>query len=236
MQRDWTECKVNLTIEFECVRHFRVRYKIGSKMNTWDSAPYSVTPAAQVLASCVASGVVASVDVDVVPWETCVFSKHLTEAEEVARLRRQIDEKNLELEQLKLEKESADITHSFFLSQRFTALQQFTSHLQEVLSEQASLRQRLMKPMSQQNLPVEANLHRYVVELIGMVLDLIKNMERKVKITRSFPSCGSTKASLDNALAQLLTQAAEVEELAGQVLQWRDVQLRSFNANQQTSS
>ncbi|KAG5857170.1 HAUS augmin-like complex subunit 2 [Anguilla rostrata] len=205
-------------------------------MNPWDPVPYSVTPAAQVLARCVASGVLAQRDLDAVPRDTNVFSPRLIVAEQVADLKRQFDVKNLEMELLKLEKESADVTHSFFLSQRFAALQQFTSHLQEVLREQASLRQRLMKPLCLQNLPIEANLHRYVVELIGMVMDLIENMESKVKITRSFPSLGPTMTSLDNAVAQLLTQVAEVEELAGQVLQWKDLQHHMFTTNNQTST
>ncbi|KAJ8353577.1 hypothetical protein SKAU_G00211440 [Synaphobranchus kaupii] len=201
-------------------------------MNPWDPVPYSVTPAAQVLARCVASDVLSLGDLDAVPRETHVFSPHLIEAEQVTDLKRQVDEKNLEMELLKLEKESADVTHRFFLSQRFAALQQFTSHLQEVLREQASLRQRLMKPLCQQNLPIEANLHRYVVELVCMVVDLIENMETKVKITRSFPALGPSMTSLNNAFAQLLTQVAEVEELAGQVLQWNSLQHSMFTANQ----
>ncbi|KAJ8288555.1 hypothetical protein COCON_G00012140 [Conger conger] len=202
-------------------------------MNPWDPVPHSVTPAAQVLARCVASGVLAQRDLDAVPSDTHVFSPHLIEAEQVADLKKQIDEKNLETELLKLEKESADVTHSFFLSQRFTALQQFTSHLQEVLREQASLRQRLMKPLCQQNLPIEANLHRYVVELVGMVMDLIENMESKMTITRSFPSLGPSMTNLNNALAQLLTQVAEVEELAGMVLEG---QYRMLTMNKQNST
>ncbi|KAG9336383.1 hypothetical protein JZ751_002730 [Albula glossodonta] len=181
-------------------------------MNPWDSAVlHSVTPAAQK-------------DLDAVPRETHIFSPHLLEAEHVADMKRQTDEKNLELELLKLQKESADVTHSFYLGQRFSALQQFTSHLQEMLREQASLRKRLMKPLCQESLPVEAHLHRHVVELMGMVVDLINNLEKKVKITRSFPTLGTSVAGLNNALAQLLTQVTEVEELSRQVLQWKDLQ------------
>ncbi|KAJ8399498.1 hypothetical protein AAFF_G00412100 [Aldrovandia affinis] len=205
-------------------------------MNPWDPVPYSVTPSAQILARCVASGVLCQEDLDAVPRGTHVFSPHLLEADQVADMKRQIDEKNLEMELLKLEKESADVTHSFYLSRRFVTLQQFTSQLQGVLREQASLRQRLMKPLCQQNLPIVADLHRYVVELIGMAVDLIENLESKVKITRSFTSLGPSMTSLNNALAQILTLVTEVEEVSRQVQQWKDLQHRMVTNNNDSSA
>jgi len=42
------------------------------------------------------------------------------------------------------------------LGQRFASLQQFTSHLQEVLRDQTILLERLTKPLCQQNLPIQA--------------------------------------------------------------------------------
>ncbi|XP_036397450.1 HAUS augmin-like complex subunit 2 [Megalops cyprinoides] len=205
-------------------------------MNPWDPVPYSATPAAQVLARCVASGVLSQADLDAVPRGTQVFSSQLLEAEQVADMKYQIDQKNFELELLMLEKESADVTHTFYLSKKFAALQQFTFHLQDVLREQASLRQRLMKPLCQQNLTIEADLQRYVVELMGMVLDLIENFEDKVKITQSFPTLGQSMASLNNALAQLLTQVTEVEGLSWQVLHWKDRKHSMIINNNDTSA
>ncbi|XP_023684288.1 HAUS augmin-like complex subunit 2 isoform X2 [Paramormyrops kingsleyae] len=200
-------------------------------MNPWDPVSYSVTPAAQVLARCVASGVLSQGDLDAVPREKNVFSHHLLEAERVVNMNSETDNKRLEIELLKLEKETADVTHSFFLSQKFTALQQFTSHLQEVLREQTSLRQRLMKPLCQQNLPVEASLHRYVVELIDMAVDLIKNLESKMRTTRTIPSINHMMTRMDNVLAQLLTQVADIQELSRQILQWKDHQRSEMTKN-----
>ncbi|CDQ62674.1 HAUS augmin-like complex subunit 2 isoform X2 [Oncorhynchus mykiss] len=190
-------------------------------MNPWDIAPYSVTPVASLLTRCVASGVLSQEDVDSVPREPHIFSPHLLEAEQLITMERELDKINLEMELLKLEKESADVTHKFYLSQRFTSLQQFTSHLQDVLREQASLRRRLMKPLCQTNLPVEADLHRYVVEVMRMVVDFIENLEAKISTVRSIPTIDDSMSNLNNGIAQLLAQVTEVERLSKQILQWR---------------
>lgn len=39
-------------------------------------------------------------------------------------------------------------------------LQMFCSHLQDLLKDRNSLRQRLMTPLGRTNLPVQAHLHR----------------------------------------------------------------------------
>ncbi|KAK6307483.1 HAUS augmin-like complex subunit 2 isoform X2 [Coregonus clupeaformis] len=190
-------------------------------MNPWVIAPYSVTPVASLLTRCVASGVLSQEDVDTVPREPHVFSPNLLEAEQHITMERELDKINLEMELLKLEKESADVTHKFYLSQRFTSLQQFTSHLQDVLREQASLRRRLMKPLCQTNLPIEADLHRYVVEVMRMAVDFIENLEAKMNTVRTIPTIDDSMSNLNNCVAQLLAQVTEVERLSNQVLQWR---------------
>lgn len=90
----------------------------------------------------------------------------------------------LKVELLTLEKKSADVTHKFHLSgcrlpvsfqscdwsvlmtcvccaaRRFQVLQMLCTHLQNILKNQSSLRQRLMKPVGGNNLPIQAHLHR----------------------------------------------------------------------------
>ncbi|XP_010893130.2 HAUS augmin-like complex subunit 2 isoform X1 [Esox lucius] len=190
-------------------------------MNPWDLAPYSVTPVASLLTKCVTSGVLSQEDVDTVPREPNVFSPHLLQAEQLITMDRELDKINLEMELLKLEKESADVTHKFYLSQRFASLQQFTSHLQDLLREQASLQQRLMKPLCQTNLPIQADLHRYVVEVMKMVVDYIENLEAKINTVRTIPTIDESISNLNNGVVQLLAQVTEVERLSKQVLQRR---------------
>ncbi|XP_066540157.1 HAUS augmin-like complex subunit 2 [Hoplias malabaricus] len=188
----------------------------------WDPSPYSVTPAARVLARCVSSGIMSQNELDALPQEPEVFSFRLLEAEQLNRVRHEIDQLSLDLELLRLEKNSADMTHNHYLSQRFASVQQFTSHLQDILREQTSLRQRLMKPLCQQNLPIQADLHRYVVELMAMVLEFIENLEMKIKLVRSIPTTDESLSNLNNAITQLLAQVTEVESLSKQLLQHQD--------------
>ncbi|KAL6477993.1 hypothetical protein MHYP_G00138280 [Metynnis hypsauchen] len=188
----------------------------------WDPNPYSVTPAAKVLARCVTSGTMTQKELDALPREPEVFSPRLREAEQLNRIKHEIDQVSLDLEMLRLEKTSADVTHNYYLSQRFASLQLFTSHLQDVLREQTSLRQRLMKPLCQQNLPLQADLHRYVFELMGMVVKFLENLEMKIKMVRSIPTTDESLSNLNNAMTQLLTQVTEVESLTKQLLQRRE--------------
>ncbi|XP_059375112.1 HAUS augmin-like complex subunit 2 [Carassius carassius] len=190
-------------------------------MNPWDPITYTVTPAAKILARCVTSGTMSQEELDALPRDSEVFSTSLLNAEKLNRIRHDLDQTNLDLELLKLERDSADVTHPHYLSQRFASLQQFTSHLQEVLREQTVLRERLTKPLCQQNLPIQADLHRYVVELTGMVVEFIQNLEVKINMIQAIPSTDSYLSNLNNARTQLLAQVTEVENLYKQVLKRR---------------
>ncbi|KAA0711262.1 HAUS augmin-like complex subunit 2 [Triplophysa tibetana] len=156
-----------------------------------------------------------------VPQESEVFSSSLLEVDQLNRIKQDLDQTNLDLDLLKLERDGADVTHSHYLSQRFASLQEFTSHLQDVLREQTVLRERLTKPLCQQNLPIQADLNRYVVELMGMVVEFIQNLEVKIKMVRAIPTTEDSLSSLNNAMTQLLAQVTEVENLYKQVLKRR---------------
>ncbi|KAM3870917.1 HAUS augmin-like complex subunit 2 [Diretmus argenteus] len=186
-------------------------------------APYSVTPVANMLASCVARGALSQEEIDSASSQSYAFSSHLQEADQQMKTRRRLEELQLEMELLKLEKESADVAHRFYLSQRFQALQEFSSHLQEVLRDQMSLRQRLMKPLCRTSLPVQADLHRYVVDLIKMVVEFIEKLEKHMSTVQTSPTIDDSMVKLNNSLAQLLSQVMEVENLSNQVLQWKEV-------------
>ncbi|KAK2878394.1 hypothetical protein QQF64_011566 [Cirrhinus molitorella] len=190
-------------------------------MNPWDPITYTVTPAAKILARCVTSGIMTQEELDALPKDSDVFSSSLLEAEQLNRIRHDLDQTNLDLELLKLERDGADVTHTHYLSQRFASLQEFTSHLQEVLREQTVLRERLTKPLCQQNLPIQADLHRYVVELMEMVVEFIQNLELKIQMVQAIPTTESYLSNLNSARTQLLAQVTEVENLYKQVLKQR---------------
>ncbi|CAL8283242.1 unnamed protein product [Lota lota] len=196
-------------------------------MDLWDLTPFSITPAARMLSGCVAKGIVTQEELDSAPRESHAFSPRLQAADQQIRAKRELAQLRLETELMSLEKETADVTHKFYLTRRFKDIQVFAGHLQDLLKVQSSLRQRLMKPFCQTSLPVEAHLHRYVVDLIGMVLDFIENLERHMTTVRTLPSLPDNVAKLNSGLAQLLAQVSEVEQLSQQVLQWKDLHHRA---------
>ncbi|XP_038577378.1 HAUS augmin-like complex subunit 2 [Micropterus salmoides] len=193
-------------------------------MHQLDPSLSSVTPAASLLARCVSRGAMSQEEVDAASSRLSpAFSSHLHEAEQRTRTRRQLHELQLQLELLRQEKESADVAHGFYLARRFQMMQMFCGHLQDLLKEQTSLRQRLMRPLGRANLPVQADLHRFVLDAVKMLLDFIETLEEKLSSVRSRPAAGDRLAQLDTSLAQLLAQVAEVESLSNQLLQWKEV-------------
>lgn len=193
-------------------------------MHQWDLSPFSVTPAASLLSRCVSKGVLSQEEIDSASSNLSpAFSSHLHEAEQQIRTQRQLDKLQLEIELLRIEKESADVTHTFYLTQRFQMLQMFCSHLQDLLKDQSSLRQRLMRPLGRTNLPVQAHLHRYVVDVVKMLVDFIETLEEKLISVHCSPAAADRLAQLNTSLAQLLTHVAEIESLSDQVLRWKDV-------------
>lgn len=190
----------------------------------WDLSPFSVTPAASLLSRCVSRGLVSQEDIDSASSKLSpAFSSQLNEAEQRIRAQRQLDELQLQMELLKAEQKSADVTHRFYLSRRFHALQSFSCHLQELLKEQNSLRQRLMKPLGRTNLPVEAHLHRFVVDLVKMLLDFMETLEENLATVRSSPETRDHLTQLNTSLGLLLSHVADVESLSNQVLRWKEV-------------
>ncbi|XP_068608347.1 HAUS augmin-like complex subunit 2 [Brachionichthys hirsutus] len=189
-----------------------------------DLSPFTVTPAASLLSRCVSRGLWSQEEIDSASSGLSPsFSSHLQEAEQRIRTQRQIDELQLQMELLQFEKESADVTHKFYLARRFQMLQMFCGHLQDVLKEQNSLRQRLMKPLGRSNLPVQAHLHRFVVDLVPMMLDFIQTLDAKLDAVRCSPTARVHLAQMNTCVNQLLAHVADVESLSAQVLRLKEV-------------
>ncbi|KAG7238065.1 hypothetical protein INR49_031419 [Caranx melampygus] len=182
-------------------------------MHQWDL--FTVSPAAALLARCVSRGALSQEDIDSTSSrQSPAFSCHLNEAVQRVRVQRQLDQVQLEAELLQVEKQSADVTHTFHLceldgkvkfSRRFQMLQMFCGHLQELLKDQNSLRQRLMRPLGRTNLPIQAHLHRSVVEVVQMLLDFMETLEEKLD---SVHSSITSRESLSQLVKQLSCPAA----------------------------
>ncbi|CAJ1074950.1 HAUS augmin-like complex subunit 2 [Xyrichtys novacula] len=190
----------------------------------WALSPFSVSPAAALLSRCVSKGTVSQEEIDSASSELSpAFSPHLHEVENGIRSQRHLDELRLEAELLRSEKKSADFTHTFHLTRRFHLLQVFCAHLTDVLRDQNSLRQRLMRPLGRTNLPVQAHLHRSVMDLVSMLLDFICVLEENLSSVRCSPDTRDRLDQLNSSLTQLLTHVAEVQRLSNQVLRWKEV-------------
>lgn len=129
----------------------------------------------------------------------------------------------MEMEMLRAEKRSADVTHHVHLARRFQSMQMFCVHLQDLLKEQNNLRQKLMKPLGQTYLSVHAHLHRSLVDSLQMLLSFMDTLEETLTSVRNIPTAGERLAQLDSSLVQILAQVARVENLTNQVLQWKEV-------------
>ncbi|XP_008294893.1 HAUS augmin-like complex subunit 2 [Stegastes partitus] len=209
-------------------------------MHRWDVSPFSVTPAASLLSRCVSIGAVSQEEIDSASSsQSPTFSSQVQQVEQRITMQKQLDELQLQLELLKVDKQSADVAHSFHLAQRFQLLQMLASHLQDILKEQKSLRQRLMKPLARTNLPVPAHLHRFVVNSVKLMMDFIETLEEKLSSAHSWTSTRERLMLLDSSLALLLAQAAEMETLSNQILQWKTVgssQLSDLSPSSSSSS
>ncbi|XP_038596914.1 HAUS augmin-like complex subunit 2 isoform X2 [Tachyglossus aculeatus] len=113
--------------------------------------------------------------------------EHFSRMQRITDIQAEINQKNLELELLKMERDSADVAHPFYLARKCDALQSMNGHLEAVLKEKRSLQQRLMKPLCQENLPIEAAYHRFVVELLDLAVAFIAELESHLDIIRSIP-------------------------------------------------
>lgn len=189
--------------------------------NPWN--PVQSTAAAQLLEKCVGRGVLTQETLDQHQKALSCFSR-VEELERLLDIKAEINQKNLELELLKLEQETADIEHPFFLSQKCQALQVMNRHLEAVLREKLPMRQRLAKPLCQENLPIEASYHRYTCELLNLAVSFIEKLDIYLKTIQTISQIPEKTSNMDNALLKMESLEAEVEELVQRILAWREEQ------------
>ncbi|KAM5178619.1 HAUS augmin-like complex subunit 2 isoform 2-T2 [Callospermophilus lateralis] len=98
------------------------------------------------------------------------------------------------------------------------------NHLEAVLKEKRSLRQRLLKPMCQENLPLEAFYHRYMVHLLELAVSFIERLETHLETIRNIPHLDANLKKMSKALTKMDVLVTETEELAENILKWREQQ------------
>ncbi|XP_074145490.1 HAUS augmin-like complex subunit 2 [Sminthopsis crassicaudata] len=190
--------------------------------NPWvpETAP---TAAGQLLTEYLASGIVTQEILDSCKNPAPIFA-NFSRIKQIKDLQAEIRQKTLEIDLLKLEKDTADVVHPFFLAQKCETLQSMNQHLETVLKEKRALRQRLMKPLCQENLPIEAIYHRYVVQLLDLAVTFIEKLEAHIEAIRNIPCLDSSVKTMDRALTKMNVLAGETEELIENILKWREQQ------------
>ncbi|XP_070590486.1 HAUS augmin-like complex subunit 2 isoform X2 [Erythrolamprus reginae] len=153
---------------------------------------------------------------------------YISEAEQIADLQTEVSRINLETEALQMEKETADITHPFYLTQKCQALQAMNRHLDAVLKDKLTLRQKLLKPLCRESLPIEAAFHRDVVELLVLAAAFIEKLESHLLTVRNILEIPEDIRNMKGALAKVNLLATETEQLAEQILEWREKQKGIF--------
>ncbi|EHB01230.1 HAUS augmin-like complex subunit 2 [Heterocephalus glaber] len=83
--------------------------------------------------------------------KTALRFENFSRLQQTTNIQAEPYQKSLEIELLELEKETADIVHPSYLAEKCHTLQSTKSHLEAVLRKRY-LRQKLLKPMCQENL------------------------------------------------------------------------------------
>uniref|UniRef100_A0A8D2ZL21 HAUS augmin-like complex, subunit 2 n=1 Tax=Scophthalmus maximus TaxID=52904 RepID=A0A8D2ZL21_SCOMX len=166
-----------------------------------DLSVFSVTPAASLLSRCVSRGALSQVR-DFSARQSPAFSSHLQEAEQRIRTQRQLDEVHVSLKSHPVYLSDIHVV-SWLSHDSACMLQMFCDHLQQLLKEQNRLRQRLMTPLGRTNLPVQAHLHRSVVEVVNVLLDFIDTLEEKLD---SVHSCTTTRDRITQLVSPVRTR------------------------------
>ncbi|XP_051000420.1 HAUS augmin-like complex subunit 2 isoform X1 [Acomys russatus] len=98
------------------------------------------------------------------------------------------------------------------------------NHLEAVLKEKRAIRQRLLRPMCQENLPVEAVYHRYMVLLLELAVSFIEKLETHLETIGNIPHLDANVKKMSKALAKMDILVNKIEELAENILRWREQQ------------
>ncbi|XP_054256202.1 HAUS augmin-like complex subunit 2 [Indicator indicator] len=186
------------------------------------------TAAGALLARCLEAGVVSRETLDLTCRKTPCFVK-FSEVEKMANMQAEINEKRLKAEILQLEKDTADIAHPFYLRKKCEVLQDVNRHLEAVLKNKKALKKRLIKPRCQNSLPIEATFHKYVVELLSEAVTFIEKLESHLQAVRTIPQIPDMMKNMDTALTKTEMLVMELEDLADQILKWKDVQKQAYS-------
>ncbi|XP_021495052.1 HAUS augmin-like complex subunit 2 isoform X2 [Meriones unguiculatus] len=190
--------------------------------NPWDSAS-APSAAGLLLNHLVASGIVTEEMIDISKKMAPCF-ENFSRLQQISDIQTEIYQNNLEIELLQLDKDTADLIHPSYLVEKCDALQSMNNHLEAVLREKQAIRQRLLRSTCEKNLPLEAVYHRYMVNLLELAVSFIEKLETHLETIKNIPHLGANLKNMSKALAKMDILVNKTEELAENILQWREQQ------------
>ncbi|XP_078262318.1 HAUS augmin-like complex subunit 2 [Rhinoraja longicauda] len=193
--------------------------------NPWE--PAAPNPAARFLQKCLTSGVLTQegLDWNKVQFENSVpFILRFKLLDAVSHARADLQQKSLDMKLLQLQKDTADIAHPEYLAKKYRYLQLMNSHLERILQEKILLKQRLVKPICHQCLPVEANCHRYVCELLTSMIQVIEKLDTNLHLMKNIPLLSQKVRLMEDLVGKMVSEILELKEVMEFIMKWRDRQ------------
>ncbi|NXK09188.1 HAUS2 protein, partial [Herpetotheres cachinnans] len=157
---------------------------------------------------------------DLTSRKTPCFLK-FSEMEKMANIQAEINEVQPEVHCCQTIRSSLQF---YFTGKKCEILQDMNRHLEAVLKKKRALRKRLIKPRCQESLPIEATFHKYIVELLTEAVTFIEKLESHLQALRSIPQIPNITRNMDTAWTKTELLVMELEELAEQILKWRELQ------------
>ncbi|XP_063047726.1 HAUS augmin-like complex subunit 2 isoform X2 [Engraulis encrasicolus] len=188
--------------------------------------PYPESTEEQIMANYLNLGLVTQEEIDALQ-DHSVFSANLYNLVELNEIQHENDESTLQFELLQMDKGYADIAADYYLNPTIDELQRINTHLETILREQNNLKKRLMQVqhVKGKGLPVHANTHKYLVELVESMAGLLKDCEAFVKAVMSIPCMEKCMNELSMVIDNFQSNAKDMKQLHLQVMQWRDQQV-----------
>ncbi|XP_051887451.1 HAUS augmin-like complex subunit 2 [Pristis pectinata] len=193
--------------------------------NPWD--PTAPNPAACFLQKCLGSGMLTQ---EVLEWNKVQFGNSVPfvlrfkQLDAVSNTRAELQQKSLDIKLLQLQNDTADIAHPEYLAEKYKCLQLMNSHLERILQEKMMLKQRLVKPACHQCLPVEANCHRYVSELLTRMVQVIEQLDTNLQLIKTIPLLPQKVKTMEDLVGRMVSEILELKEVMEFIMKWREQQ------------
>ncbi|XP_069774239.1 HAUS augmin-like complex subunit 2 [Narcine bancroftii] len=193
--------------------------------NPWD--PTVPNPAASFLQKCLGSGILTQ---DVLEWNkeyfgnSVPFVQRFRQLAAISNSRAELQQKSLDIKLMQLQNDMADITHSKCLAEKYRCLQLMNSHLERILQEKMMLKQRLVKPICHQCLPVEANCHKYVSGLLTNMLQVINKLDTNLQLMKNLPLLSQKVKVMEHLMGRMVSEILELKEVMEFIMKWREQQ------------